>query len=189
MTSFYSEDELKELGLKEYGVGVLISRKCSIYGAENISLGNHVRIDDFCILSGQIEIHDYVHISAYVSMFAGSSRIEIGSYCAISSRNAIYAESDDYSGESMVNPLVPGKYRHVQSADVNIGRHVIVGTGSTILPGVTVGEGASVGAMSLISKDIEPWTMNAGIPAKKIKARSQKLLEYEEEWMREQNES
>ncbi|MDD7402352.1 MAG: acyltransferase [Butyribacter sp.] len=178
-TSFYTEEELAQLGLKSYGKDVMISRKCSIYGAGNISLGNHVRIDDFCILSGNITIHDYVHISAYASMFAGESRIEIGDYVAISSRNAIYAESDDYSGESMVNPLVPEKCRKVQKGDVFIGKHVIIGTGGTVLPGVTVGEGASVGAMSLINKDIEPWTVNVGIPCKKVKERSRKLLEYE----------
>lgn len=179
MASFYSEEELEQLGLKDYGKDVLISRKCSIYGAENISLGNHVRIDDFCILSGNIKIHDYVHISAYAAMFAGNSQIEIGDYVAISSRNVIYAESDDYSGESMVNPMVPEECRRVQSADVTVSRHSIIGTGSTILPGVTVGEGASVGAMSLINKDIEPWTINVGVPCKKIKERSRKLLEYE----------
>ncbi|MBD5487694.1 MAG: acyltransferase [Lachnospiraceae bacterium] len=185
MTSYYSEEELKDLGLAEYGEDVRISRKCSMYSSEKIKLGNHVRIDDFCILSGNIVIHDYVHISAYTSLFAGHSKIEVGSYCALSSRCAVYAESDDYSGDSMVNPLVPAQFRHIQSEEVNIGNHVIVGTGGTILPGVSVGEGASVGAMSLIIRDIEPWTINVGIPCKKIKERSRKLLEYEQEWMKE----
>ena len=56
MTSFYTEEELKGLGFRHIGNGVCISRKASIYGAQNISLGDHVRIDDFCILSGRIEI-------------------------------------------------------------------------------------------------------------------------------------
>lgn len=47
MTSFYSEDELKSIGLKTYGENVLISRFARIYGAKNISIGNNVRIDDF----------------------------------------------------------------------------------------------------------------------------------------------
>lgn len=179
MTSFYSEEELEGLGLKSYGKNVLISRKCSLYGAGGISLGDHVRIDDFCILSGNITIHNYVHISAYTSMFSGDSKIEIGDYTAVSSRIAIYAESDDYSGESMVNPMVPDECRKLVAGDVSIGRHSIIGSGSTVLPGVTVGEGVSVGAMSLINKDLEPWTVNVGIPCRKIKDRSKKLLEYE----------
>ena len=66
---------------------------------------------------------------------------------------------------------------------INIGKHVIIGTGSTILPGVSVGEGVSVGAMSLINHNIEPWTINVGIPCRKVKERSRKLLEYEQRLM------
>jgi Acetyltransferase (isoleucine patch superfamily) len=183
MTSFYCDEELKTLGLREYGDDIFISRKCSIYSPEKIILGSHVRIDDFCILSGDIIIHDYVHISAYTCLFAGHSQIEVGSFCALSSRCALYAESDDYSGDSMTNPLVPEQYRHVQLDKINIGKHVIIGTGSTILPGVSVGEGASVGAMSLINHNIEPWTINVGIPCRKVKERSRKLLEYEQRLM------
>ena len=183
MTSFYTEQELQELGLKEYGTNVLISRKCSIYGAAHISLGSNVRIDDFCILSGNITIGSYVHISAYASMFAGDSQIMIGDFVALSSRNVIYAESDDYSGESMVNPMVPEEYKKLQRGDVSVGRHSIIGTGSTILPGVTIGEGVAVGAMSLINKDLEEWTINVGIHCRRIKERARKPLEYEQEFL------
>ncbi len=179
MSSFYSEEELSQLGLKAYGKDVLLSRKTSIYGAENISLGNHVRIDDFCILSGNITLHDYVHIAAYVSMFAGETGIEVEDFGGISSRTAVYAESDDYSGEAMINPTVPDKCRKLHKGKVSLGKHVTVGTGCTLLPGVTIAEGATVGAMSLITKDLEPWTINVGIPCKKVKERSKKLLEYE----------
>lgn len=179
MTSFYSEEELAELGLKSYGEDVLISRKCSIYGAANIELGNHVRIDDFCILSGAITIGDYVHISAYTALYAGESHITIEDYVAVSSRIAIYAESDDYTGEAMTNPMVPEEYRKVISGDVSIGRHSIIGSGCTILPNVTIGIGVAVGSMSLINKDLEPYTMYVGIPCRKLKARKKVFLEYE----------
>ncbi len=54
MTSFYTEKELQSNGLGTYGANVLISRKASINGAENIRIGSNVRIDDFCRLSGKI---------------------------------------------------------------------------------------------------------------------------------------
>ena len=95
MTSFYSEKELQKLGFKFVGQKVLISRKASVYGAENIHIGNNVRIDDFCVLSGKIGIGNYVHISASVLLFAGNAGIRINDYVSISSRSAIYAESDD----------------------------------------------------------------------------------------------
>ena len=113
MGNFYSVEELKQLGIKKTGENVLISKKASIYGGANISLGNNVRIDDFCILSGNIEIGNYVHISAYAALFAGEAGIKIDDYVAISSRCVVYAVSDDYSGEYMTNPMVPEKYTNV----------------------------------------------------------------------------
>lgn len=177
MNSFYSSEELKTLGLKEYGENVLISRKASIYGAANITLGSNVRIDDFCVLSGKISLGNYVHIAVGSMLFAGSEGIVLEDYTGISSRCALYARSDDYTGEHMTNQIVPVEYTGVNGAPILIGKHSIIGTGCTVLPGVTVGEGCSVGAMSLINKDLEPWGIYAGIPARRFRERSRKLLE------------
>lgn len=177
MEQYYSPEELKTLGLKEYGEDVRISRKCSIYGAGNISLGSHVRIDDFCLLSGKISLGSYVHIAAGAMLFGGEAGIRFGDYSTISSRGAVYALSDDYSGEHMTNPTVPEKYTAVAEAPVEIGAHCIIGTGCTVLPGVSLGEGCSVGAMSLINKSLPPWGIYAGIPARRLKERSRKLLD------------
>lgn len=72
MSSFYSTDELSKIGFKHIGNNVLLSKKTSIYGVENISIGDNTRIDDFCILSGNITIGNYVHIAAFCSLFAGN---------------------------------------------------------------------------------------------------------------------
>ena len=61
-----------------------------------------------------------------------------------------------------------------------VGRHVIIGSGSVVLPGVTIGEGSSVGALSLITKSLEEWGVYFGSPAKKIKSRRKDLLEQEQ---------
>ena len=100
----------------------------------------------------------------------------------ISYRSAVYAESDDYSGNSMTNPMIPDEFRGVYGGKVLLKKHAIVGSGSTILPGVIIGEGSAVGAMSLVSKEIEPWTICTGIPAKKIKDRSREILVKEKEF-------
>ncbi len=177
MNSFYSCEELNKIGFKNLGENVSISRKASIYGAEEISIGNNVRIDDFCILSGVITIKNYVHIAAGTYLFAGNAGIYIESFSTLSSRCAIYAISDDYSGNSMTNPTVPDEYRNVTAEKVVLGEHVIIGTASTVLPGVSIGEGGSFGAMSLISKDTDPWYVYVGAPCRKIKPRSKALLE------------
>lgn len=182
MNSFYSVDELKELGLASLGDNVLISCKSSIYGASKINIGNNVRIDDFCILSGKINIGNHIHIAAYTALYGGEKGIFVDDFVNISSKITIYSISDDYSGETMTNPMIPDKYKKVLSEKVVIERHVIMGSGCVVLPGVVLKEGSAFGAMSLINRSSEPWSINAGIPFKKIKNRSKKLLELEKEF-------
>ena len=187
MNSFYSNEELKELGLRFYGKNVLISKKSSIYGAEEISIGNNVRIDDFCILSGKIDINNYIHIAAYTALYGGDKGIYIDDFANISSKVSIYSISDDYSGETITNPMVPDKYRRVINGKVIIQRHVIIGCGSVILPGVTLKEGSAFGAISLVNKDSNEWSINAGIPFKELRKRSRKALQIEQELLKEVN--
>ena len=183
MNSFYDDKELQELGLKSYGKNVYISRKASIYGADRISIGNNVRIDDFCILSGCIQIGSYVHIAAYSALYGGSLGIKIEDFANISSRVSVYSISDDYSGASMTNPMIPDEYKNVVNKKVSIGKHVIIGSTSVVLPGVVLKEGSAFGSFSLIKYDSEEWSINAGIPCKKIRERERVALELEKQMM------
>jgi len=173
-TSFLTENELKSLGLKSVGNDVCISRNAKFYGAGNISIGSHVRIDDFCILSGYITIGNYIHISAGTMLFGGDAGIQCENYSTISSRCAIYAVTDDYSGAAMANPMVPEQLRSVKESPVILQKHSLVGSGCTILPGVVLAEGTAVGAMSLVNRSTEAWGIYFGVPAQRQKDR-QKL--------------
>ncbi len=177
MTSYYTQEELAALGLACYGQDVRISRKASLYGVEHMRLGEHVRIDDFCLLSGRITLGSYIHLAAGALLYGGEAGICVDDYSTLSSRCAVYALSDDYSGAHMTNPTVPEAYTGVSQAPVYIGAHVIVGTGSTILPGLRVEEGCAVGAMSLLRESTEPWGIYAGVPARRLRERSRGLLE------------
>lgn len=177
MNSFYTKKELEQIGFQKIGDNVYISRKASIYGAEYMSLGSNVRIDDFCILSGKIILGNYIHISAYTALYGGNAGIYLNDYCTVSSRCCIYAVSDDYSGKYMVNPMIPDKYRGVEEKKVVLEKFSLIGSGCTVLPGVIVQEGCSYGAMSFINQSAESWTINVGIPAKSIKKREKKVLE------------
>ena len=179
MDSFYNSKELMELGLKCIGEHVKISRKCSIYSPETIVIGNNVRIDDFCILSGKIEIGSNVHVAAYSALYGGDEGIFIDDFANLSGRVSIYSVSDDYSGETMTNPTIPDKFKNVKSASVIIGKHVIIGASSVILPGVVIAEGGAFGSFSFINKSTESWKIYAGIPIKEIKDRSKNLLNFE----------
>ena len=186
-TSFYTEEELVKLGFDNLGVDVKISRKASFYGYEDIKIGSHVRIGDFCVLSGKIEIKNYVHIASSTLLYGGESGIYICDYCNISSRVAIYAISDDYSGESMTNPLIPSKYKKVVNRKVVLRKNVIIGSGSTILPGCDLSEGTAVGSMSLINHNTTEWSIYAGVPARVLRPRARELMKLEKKFEQERN--
>ena len=159
-------------------------RSGDCYGASRISLGSNVRIDDFCVLStgmSGISIGSHVHIGVCSSLI-GAGRITLSDFCNVSSRVAIYSSNDDYSGATLTNPTVPSEYTGVTHADVFLGKHVIVGSGSVILPGVTLEEGVAVGALSLVRNRCEAG-IYAGNPARRIKARKRDLLELEQRFM------
>lgn len=185
MNSFYTKEELNNLGFKSLGKDVKISRNACFYGIEYISIGNNVRIDDFCILSGVISLGNNIHIAAYTALYGGDKGIYVDDFVNISSRVCIYSVSDDYSGNTMTNPMIPDKYKNVLSAAVYVKKHVIIGSTSIVLPGVTLAEGGSFGSFSLIDKDSEPWTINVGIPSKKLKQRSKELLKLEKLFLEE----
>ena len=176
--TIYTNDELLQLGFANVGNNVCISRKASFYGAGRISIGDNVRIDDFCVLSageGGITIGSTIHIAVFSSLI-GAAIIDLGDYCNISSRVAIYSSSDDYSGEFMTNPMVDSGYTNVLNSPVVIKEHTIIGANSVVLPGVTIGLGVAVGALSLVNRSLADWGIYAGQPAKFIKNRSRKLL-------------
>lgn len=182
-TGFYNEDELKEIGFHSLGENVKISRNTSIYGASKMVIGNNVRIDDFCVISGKVELGDYIHIAVYSAIFAGNTGVKMNDFSGLSSRCVIYAESDDYSGNYLTNPTVDEEYLGLVQGKVELGRHVILGSGTTILPGVSIGEGTAVGSMSLVTKSLDSWGIYAGIPCKYIKDRSKNLLKLENEFL------
>ena len=160
------------------GKDVWISRKASIYVPSKIQIGNHVRIDDFCILSGKINLGDYIHISANTAIFSGEEKIEIQDFSTISGRCNLYGKSDDYSGEYLANPMVPGQYTNIIDKGIICEKYTIIGCGSTILPGVLIAEGTAIGAMSLVRESTEPWTIYAGIPLRKLKKRRCEAKKY-----------
>jgi galactoside O-acetyltransferase len=180
---FYTREELNKIGFKSVGENVLISDKASIYSPHNISIGNNVRIDDFAILSPSTEltIGNYVHIACYASII-GKGRIILEDFTGISGRVSIYSSSDDYTGLAMTNSTVPNEFKKVNNGDVIIKKHSLIGAGSVILPNVTIGEGTSVGALTLINRNCEEFSIYSGNPAVKIGKRLKRFLKYEEQF-------
>lgn len=177
--AYLSETALNTLGFKSLGKNVKISDKAAIYNPELIEIGDYSRIDDFCIVSGRVVLGRYCHITPMCLIAGGAPGIYMDDYATCAYGVKIFSQSDDYSGETMVNSLIPKQFKKEFFAAVHIKRHVIIGANTVIFPGVTLEEGTSVGAMSLVTKSTQAWWVYTGIPAKPHKVRSQNLLTLE----------
>lgn len=175
------------MGFKHLGENVKISDKASIYNHDLISVGDNSRIDDFCVLSGNINIGRNVHIAVFCNMAGGELGITMEDFSGLAYGVHVFTQSDDYSGSSLTNPTVPDQYKLETKKPILLKRHVIIGAGSMVFPGVTIEEGCSVGAMSVVTKSTEPWKIYSGIPAKPIKDRKKDLLEFEQKYLSEIN--
>lgn len=187
-SGFYTEKDLVDVGFKSIGRNILIDKNCTIIGLNNISIGSNVRIDAYTTITasegGGLTIGSNIHIAGYC-LLAASGGIIMEDFSAISHGTKIYSASDDYSGGYLTNAVIPDKYKNVKRGLVTLKKHSLIGSSSVLLPGVVVGEGTTVGAMSLVSKSLDDWSVYAGIPAKKIKDRPRDLLRLEYEYVRE----
>jgi galactoside O-acetyltransferase len=177
MNSFYTQQELQNLGFNKVGKNVLISRKASFYDADNIRIGDNVRIDDFCILSGKITIGNYVHISAYAALY-GKNGIILGNYTNVGVRSTIFSAIDTLDGNYLAGSMAPEHTRNVVGGAVEMKDFSAITSHCFVFPNITIGEGCVVGAMSLVNKDLEAWGIYAGIPARRIKEREKGLLKF-----------
>lgn len=170
-------DELRNAGFRHVGVNVKVHQRASLYCVENISLGNHVRIDDFAVVvaTRPVAIGNYVSIHNFCYL-GGSQGIVLEDFVTLAPGSKLFSASDDYLGEYLTGPVVPRELTGGRKGPVCLKKHVIIGAGSVVLPACTLGEGVAVGALSLVTDDLQPWGVYAGIPVRRLKERSQILL-------------
>ena len=148
---------------KKIGNNVKIYPLAKILNPEVISIGNNVIIDDFVLIyaKNKMKIGNYVHVACFSSI-TGGEFFEVGDFCAISQGCRILTGTDDFKDWGFGNTTIPEKYRNTKRAPIRIGKFCIVGANSVVLPGVTIGEGAVVGACSVVTRDSEPWGIYIG---------------------------
>lgn len=182
---YLAKKDLACMGFKRLGENVKISDKASIYNPDQIELGSNIRIDDFCVVSGKITIGSHCHITPMCLIAGGVPGLLIADFCTLAYGVKIFTQSDDYSGGSMTNSLIPKKYKNEIFKSVELERQTIIGAGSIVFPGVKISEGCAVGAMSLVTRSTDPWGIYAGNPAKRMRDRRRDLLKLEAEFMKE----
>lgn len=137
-----------------YGVtmakGVVVYFGAEIRGSWNLTLGKGCIVGDQCILDSRRE------------------GIEIGENVNISSNVSFYTDSHDYN-----DPYFRASSDKV--GGIKIGNRAWIGPNSVILHGISIGEGAVIAAGSVVTKNVPPYTVVGGIPARKIAVRNQNL--------------
>ena len=185
---FLTPEELAAIGLGAVGQHVRLSRHAVLFAPGGISLGDYSRVDAFCVMSAGpagIRVGRNVHISAF-SAILGQAAVDIGDFATLSARCTIFSSGDDFSGATMANATVPELYRGVVDAPVAIQAHAVIGACCIVLPGVTIGESACVGAASLVKLDVAPFSMVAGVPARVIGSRRAEHRSLAETLLREE---
>ena len=176
-----------QLPFARRGADVTIWPLAKIIAPETISLGDSVIIDDFVLLMGgrKTVLGSFIHIASFTSITGGGEFV-MEDFATLSSGIRVFTGTDDFSGGGLTNSAVPYPYRQPARTFATIKKHAIVGANSVILPGVTLGEGAAVGANSLVLHDCEPWTIYVGSPARPLKSRpKERILELEAQLRRE----
>ena len=155
----------------------LVRQPAYVRGARNMKFGSNftagvgIRLDVFAsdskprlIIGDNVQMNDYVHIAV-------TDLVTIGDDVLIASRVFISDHNHgDYRGGTHCHPSTPPALRQLTSAPVHIGHRVWIGEQVCILPGIRIGNGAVVGASSVVTRDVPENTIVAGNPAKVIRS-------------------
>jgi acetyltransferase-like isoleucine patch superfamily enzyme len=185
--SYLSQEQLNQIGFKSLGINVKISDSTKIYNPEHMIIGDNSRIDDFCVLSGKLTIGRNFFMGVHGNLAGGIHGIEIADFVTLAYYVNLFTQSDDYYGYSLTNSTIPRKYKHEKFGSLSIGQHVIIGSNSVVMPNAHIAPGCAIGAMSLVTKSTDPWGIYYGIPARRVKARQQDVLEVAKRYLAEGN--
>lgn len=140
-----------------------------VHDGTNLSVGAHAQIDDFVLINAGrgCTIGRFVHIASFCSVIGGGE-FTIDDFAGLSAGCRVITGSDDYRGPFLANPTVPRDLTHCVLSRVHVEQCAVVGTNAILYPGVTIGEGAAVGAGSHVRRDLAPWGIYLGDPARKV---------------------
>jgi galactoside O-acetyltransferase len=166
--------------LKKCGTCVILDEGVRIDDPSRIAISDYVWVDKNVQLFagwGSIDIGRRVHIAPDV-LISGCGHVMIEDYAAVARGASIYSHSEAIvGGKRLSGPMIPEMMKGMKTSPIRICKDVVVGINSVVLPGVTIGEGAIVGANSMVNKDVPSWHIVLGNPAKKMAVRPKVTVE------------
>ena len=146
--------------LKKCGDNVIIGKAVRIRHPEKVSIGDNVIIDDFCYISGEVNIGDYVHIGNGCTLSAGRDTVTLQPFSAMAPGVKIFAGSSNYLECGLDIPTVPSAFQYnIISEDVFVERFSLLGANCVVLPGVKIPEGCAFSANVVVKKtmNLKAW--------------------------------
>jgi acetyltransferase-like isoleucine patch superfamily enzyme len=152
------------------GEGVQVYAQALLLKPEAISLGDGTRIDDFTRIEGGmgVEIGRHVHISSFCSIFAGGGA-RLGDYSCMAQGSRILTGSERL--DAAMSSVAPNEWRQVHTGISVIDHLAFLGANSVVMPGVSLGVGAVLGAGGVATRPIPAWEVWGGVPARRISLR------------------
>jgi galactoside O-acetyltransferase len=174
---------MKKWNFNRMGSNIKIYDPVTFISTDLITLNNNIIISEFTFINAGLGlfIGNYIHISPFTSISGGGYCV-MEDFVGLSAGVRLITGSDDYSGKALTNPTIPSNFRNINRSYVHCKKHSLLATNVIVHPGITIGEGAVAASNSVITKDLDPWSVYMGTPAKKVKERDRdKILTLEKE--------
>jgi acetyltransferase-like isoleucine patch superfamily enzyme len=164
--------------LKFCGHDVVVYEMARLIKPEVIEIGDGTQIDDFTLINGGrgIKLGRYNHITSFVSVIGGGELIT-GDYVGIASGCRILTGTHTHQNGKRMISRVPAEQQEILIGRIVLGKDVFLATNVVVMPNVTIGEGTMVSAGSVVTKDLPPWSICAGSPARVVGERPRVLYD------------
>jgi acetyltransferase-like isoleucine patch superfamily enzyme len=169
--------EASDAGFHRVGSNVKVYKMAVILSPENVTLGSDIIIDDFVFIGAhkRLVLGNRVHISSHSSI-TGGGRVLLSDFSGTGSGVRLISGTDDFTEGRLNGCAIPAEFRETHRGTIVLEPHAIIGANAVVLPDVTIGEGATVGAGSVVTRSLEPWGVYVGSPARRIKTRPREVV-------------
>jgi acetyltransferase-like isoleucine patch superfamily enzyme len=178
-------------GVTASGVNVFISPRAIVKRGQKISLGDNVVVEREVMLwvdvdGSHITIGKNSYLSSHCVLNTFDGWITMGAHCTVNSYAILYGHGGLQIGDDVriapqvmimpmnhtfANPDVAIRKQEIQAQGITIEDDVWLGAGAIVLDGVTIGKGSVIGAGAVVTRDIPPYSVAVGVPAKVVKKR------------------